>query len=93
MAGLVDELEVKGVPVFGPKREAARLEGSKAFAKEIMEAAGVPTGGHWIVRTVEEGMAAIDVLPGGDQGRRAGGRQGRRDRPGRGRGAQPRSWR
>ena len=56
VAGLADELEVKGVPVFGPKREAARLEGSKAFAKEIMEAAGVPTGGHWIVRTVEEGM-------------------------------------
>jgi phosphoribosylamine--glycine ligase len=63
VAGVVDELEVKGVPVFGPKREAARLEGSKAFAKEIMEAAGVPTGGHWVVRTVEEGMAAINAYP------------------------------
>ncbi len=63
VAGLVDELEAKGVPVFGPKREAARLEGSKAYAKEIMEAAGVPTGGHWIVRTVEEGMAAINAYP------------------------------
>ena len=63
VAGLVDELEVKGVPVFGPKREAARLEGSKAYAKEIMEAAGVPTGGHWVVRTVEEGMAAIATYP------------------------------
>ena len=63
VAGLVDELEVRGVPVFGPKREAARLEGSKAFAKEMMQAAGVPTGGHWIVRTVEEGMAAIASYP------------------------------
>jgi phosphoribosylamine---glycine ligase len=63
VAGLADELEVKGVPVFGPKREAARLEGSKAFAKEIMAAAGVPTGGHWIVRTVEEGMEAIATYP------------------------------
>jgi phosphoribosylamine--glycine ligase len=63
VAGLVDELEAKGVPVFGPKREPARLEGSKAFAKEIMQAAGVPTGGHWIVRTVEEGMAAIASYP------------------------------
>ena len=63
VAGLVDELEVKGVPVFGPKREPARLEGSKAFAKEIMQAAGVPTGGHWIVRTVGEGMEAIASYP------------------------------
>jgi phosphoribosylamine---glycine ligase len=63
VAGLVDELQVRGVPVFGPKREAARLEGSKAFAKEIMEAAGVPTGGHWMVRTVEEGMEAIASYP------------------------------
>ena len=63
VAGLVDELEVKGVPVFGPKREPARLEGSKAFAKEIMQAAGVPTGGHWIVRTVDEGTAAISSYP------------------------------
>ncbi len=42
-AGLVDRLEEEGLRVFGPRREAARLEGSKAFAKEIMEAAGVPT--------------------------------------------------
>jgi phosphoribosylamine--glycine ligase len=63
VAGLVDALQAAGVPVFGPQREAARLEGSKAFAKEMMQAAGVPTGGHWIVRTVEEGLAAIDSYP------------------------------
>src|SRR3954454_5763330 len=63
VAALANELEAKGVPVFGPKREPARLAGSQAFAKEIMEAAGVPTGGHCIVRTVDEGMAAISSYP------------------------------
>jgi phosphoribosylamine---glycine ligase len=63
VAGLVDALQVKGVPAFGPQREPARLEGSKAYAKELMLAAGVPTGGHWVVRTVEEGMDVIDAYP------------------------------
>jgi phosphoribosylamine--glycine ligase len=43
VAGLADELRSRGVAVFGPSAAAARLEGSKAFAKEVMEAAGVPT--------------------------------------------------
>ena len=51
------------VPCFGPTREAARLEGSKAFAKEIMTAAGVPTGGHRVVETVADGLDAIDAYP------------------------------
>ena len=63
VAGLVDALQVRGVPAFGPQREPARLEGSKAYAKELMQAAGVPTGGHWVVRTVEEGMAAVNSYP------------------------------
>ncbi|AKJ65086.1 phosphoribosylamine--glycine ligase [Kiritimatiella glycovorans] len=42
-AGLTDALEAEGLAVFGPSKEAARLEGSKIFAKEIMQAAGVPT--------------------------------------------------
>ena len=42
--GLVDELEKIGVPAFGPVAAGARIEGSKRFAKEIMEAALVPTG-------------------------------------------------
>jgi phosphoribosylamine---glycine ligase len=63
VAGLVDALQVKGVPVFGPQREPARLEGSKAYAKELMQAAGVPTGGHWVVRTVDEGVGVIDAYP------------------------------
>jgi phosphoribosylamine---glycine ligase len=43
VAGVADELRHAGVPVFGPSREAARIEGSKAFAKDVMRAAGVPT--------------------------------------------------
>ena len=43
-AGVADAVRERGVPVFGPGREAARLEGSKAFAKRIMAAGGVPTG-------------------------------------------------
>jgi len=42
-AGLTDLLEADGLRVFGPNRQAAQLEGSKVFAKEVMEAAGVPT--------------------------------------------------
>jgi phosphoribosylamine--glycine ligase len=58
-AGLADRLADAGVPVFGPSAAAARLEGSKAFAKEVMAAAGVPTAWHRVVETVEDGMAAI----------------------------------
>ncbi len=43
-AGLTDRLEKGGLAVFGPNRSAARIEASKLFAKEVMEAAGVPTG-------------------------------------------------
>ena len=42
--GLADELLSIGVPVFGPVAAGARMEGSKRFAKEVMDAAGVPTG-------------------------------------------------
>ena len=42
VAGLADALRRRGVAVFGPSRAAAKIEGSKAFAKEVMEAAGVP---------------------------------------------------
>jgi phosphoribosylamine--glycine ligase len=43
VAGLADTLRHAGTAVFGPSRAAARLEGSKSFAKEVLEAAGVPT--------------------------------------------------
>ncbi len=49
-AGVVDALDRAGVPAFGPSRAAAQLESSKAFAKDIMDAAGVPTAA-WSVFT------------------------------------------
>lgn len=44
VAGVADELRHLGHAVFGPSREAARIEGSKSFAKDVLRAAGVPTG-------------------------------------------------
>jgi phosphoribosylamine---glycine ligase len=65
VAGLADSIRsAGGVPVFGPGAEAARLEGSKAFAKDVMEAAGVPTARHYVVREVDEAERAIDSLGG-----------------------------
>jgi phosphoribosylamine--glycine ligase len=61
--GLVDLLAARGVTAFGPTGEVARLEGSKAFAKEVMEAAGVATAMWRPVSTVEDGMASIDRYP------------------------------
>lgn len=63
VAGLVDALTAQGIAAFGPTAAAARLEGSKTFAKEIMLAAGVPTAGHTVVTTVDEGLAAITGYP------------------------------
>ncbi len=60
VAGVADVLRERGVPVFGPSRQAAQLEGSKAFAKRIMEAAGVPTGRAVRATTRNEVEAAFD---------------------------------
>jgi phosphoribosylamine---glycine ligase len=59
VAGLVDRLEEEGIPAFGPSREAARLEGSKLHAKELMEEAGVPTAGHVVLSGHEEAVERI----------------------------------
>jgi phosphoribosylamine--glycine ligase len=63
VAGLADELAAAGVRCFGPRRETARLEGSKAFAKEVMKAAGVPTADAVVVSDVETGLAAFKRYP------------------------------
>jgi phosphoribosylamine---glycine ligase len=63
VAGLVDALTEAGIRAFGPTREAAQLEGSKAFCKEVMAAAGVPTAAHVVVSDVEAGLDAIDRYP------------------------------
>jgi len=63
VAGVADALAEAGLRCFGPRAAVARLEGSKAFSKEVMEAAGVPTAAYEVVRTVEQGMAAIGRYP------------------------------
>jgi len=56
VAGAVDALEAAGIAAFGPTKAAAELEGSKAFAKQLMEEAGVPTAGHALLHTHEEAL-------------------------------------
>jgi phosphoribosylamine--glycine ligase len=51
VAGVADDLRAAGFTVFGPSAKAAQLEGSKAFAKQVMVNAGVPTAGHWVAST------------------------------------------
>ena len=63
VAGVADALAAAGIPCFGPSGAAAQLEGSKAFCKEIMEAAGVPTAAYTVVTDPAAGMAAIDRYP------------------------------
>ena len=60
VAGVADPLRAGGVPVFGPNADAAQLEGSKAFAKRIMDEAGVPTGRAAKVASAAEAGAVLD---------------------------------
>lgn len=60
VAGVADAVRDAGVPVFGPSAQAAQLEGSKAFAKDVMAAAGVPTAAARVATTVDEVAAALD---------------------------------
>ena len=59
VAGLVDELEKLGIKAFGPVAAGAKMEGSKRFAKEIMDAAGVPTGKAETFTDAEKAKAAL----------------------------------
>ncbi|MBD8868243.1 phosphoribosylamine--glycine ligase [Nocardioides donggukensis] len=62
VAGVADAVRAAGIACFGPSAEAARLEGSKAFAKEVMAAAGVPTAQAHVCRTPEEAATALDAF-------------------------------
>jgi phosphoribosylamine--glycine ligase len=63
VAGVADALAEAGIACFGPCRAAARLEGSKAFCKEVMIAADVPTPAHSVVTDFEAGLGAIARYP------------------------------
>ena len=62
VAGVADALRAEGIPVFGPSAAAAALEGSKAFAKEVMAAAGVPTAMAHVCTTMAQVDDALDAL-------------------------------
>lgn len=62
VAGLADALRAANIDTVGPNADGALLEGSKAFAKEVMVAAGVPTAAYREVRTAEDVHAACDAF-------------------------------
>jgi phosphoribosylamine--glycine ligase len=62
VAGVADAVRAAGIACFGPSAEAARLEGSKAFAKDVMTAAGVPTAHAIVCGTVAEAEKALDTF-------------------------------
>ncbi len=61
-AGVSDAVQAAGIPVFGPSREAAQLEASKAFAKAIMAEAQVPTAMAMVAATAQEAADALDAF-------------------------------
>ena len=62
VAGVADAVREAGIACFGPTRAAAELEGSKAFAKDVMAAAGVPTAEARVCATPDEVAAALDAF-------------------------------
>ncbi len=61
--GLADQLRAQGKLVFGPGADGARLEGSKAWMKEVLATAGVPTAMHGTFTEVEPALAYLDTMP------------------------------
>ncbi|MEU5056783.1 MULTISPECIES: phosphoribosylamine--glycine ligase [unclassified Streptomyces] len=62
VAGVADVVRAAGIPCFGPSGEAAQLEGSKAFAKDVMAGAGVPTARSYVCTTPDEVDEALDAF-------------------------------
>ncbi|MHA5047935.1 phosphoribosylamine--glycine ligase [Streptomyces sp. SD15] len=62
VAGVADAVRQAGIPCFGPSKEAAQLEGSKAFAKDVMAGAGVPTARSYVCTTPDEVEEALDAF-------------------------------
>ncbi len=60
--GLVDELQRRSIPVFGPTRQAALLESSKSFAKRFMQRHQIPTAAYAVATTEREALDSIDLF-------------------------------
>ncbi|MGN0998958.1 MAG: phosphoribosylamine--glycine ligase [Faecousia sp.] len=61
--GCVDALEEKGIPCFGPRANAAIIEGSKAFAKNLMKKYGIPTAKYEVFTDLEAALSYLDTAP------------------------------
>ena len=61
--GCVDALEEKGIPCFGPRANAAIIEGSKAFSKNLMKKYGIPTAAYEIFSDLEAALAYLETAP------------------------------
>ena len=61
--GMADALEAEGIPCFGPRKNAAVIEGSKAFSKELMRKNGIPTAAYEIFTDLEKALAYVETCP------------------------------
>lgn len=61
--GLVDILEAKGIPCFGPNKAAAIIEGSKVFSKNLMKKYGIPTAEYEVFTDMEKALAYLETAP------------------------------
>lgn len=63
VGGLVDRLEEKGIPSFGPNKAAAIIEGSKVFAKDLMKKYGIPTADYRVFHRAEDALEYLETAP------------------------------
>ncbi len=61
--GAVDALEAKGIPCFGPRKNAAVIEGSKVFSKNLMKKYGIPTAKYEVFSDMEAALSYLDTAP------------------------------
>lgn len=61
--GCVDALEAAGIPAFGPKKDAAMIEGSKVFSKDLMKKYGIPTAAYAVFHKKEDALAYVETCP------------------------------
>ena len=63
VGGLVDQLEAAGIRAFGPRKNAAILEGSKAFSKELMKKYNIPTAAYEIFSDMDKALEYVKTCP------------------------------
>ncbi|MBR6056366.1 MAG: phosphoribosylamine--glycine ligase [Bacilli bacterium] len=61
--GMVDALEAEGIPCFGPKKNAAIIEGSKVFSKNLMKKYGIPTAAYEVFDDINKALKYVETCP------------------------------